>query len=252
MQKRRVGSTDIEVSMIGLGTVKFGRDQGVKYPAVFTLPTDKEIDHLLHVASELEINLLDTAPAYGISEERLGRALRGQRKNWIISTKAGEEFVDGASQFDFSSQIIRNSIERSLKRLGTDYLDIVLVHSSGDDQRIIAEENVFEILERLKQEGKVRAFGMSTKTIAGGLQTIDRADVAMVTLNPEYTDERSVIAYAHEKQKGIFIKKALGSGHLPAADSLRFVLAEPGVTSVIVGTINPEHLKANVLSAFLN
>lgn len=247
MQKRRVGTTDIEVSVIGLGTVKFGRVEGVKYPKTFSLPADKELDHLLSVASELEINLLDTAPAYGISEERLGKALRGKRKDWIISTKAGEEFVGGASQFDFSSHAIQNSIERSLKRLHTDYLDIVLVHSSGDDQRIIDEENVFETLERLKQEGKVRAFGMSTKTVAGGLQTIDRADIAMVTFNPDYVDERCVIVYAQQKQKGIFIKKALASGHLPAADSLRFVFTEPGVTSVIVGTINPKHLQENAV-----
>jgi aryl-alcohol dehydrogenase-like predicted oxidoreductase len=108
---------------------------------------------------------------------------------------------------------------------------------------------VFETLERLRESGKLRAYGMSTKTVAGGLQTIDHADIAMVTLNPNHTEEREVISYAHQKQKGIFIKKAFASGHLPAADSLRFVFTEPGVTSVIVGTINPEHLKQNVANA---
>jgi aryl-alcohol dehydrogenase-like predicted oxidoreductase len=248
LQKYRIGKTGIEVSMLGLGTVKIGRQQGVHYPNAFELPTDNELNQLLGCAFDLEINLLDTAPAYGTSEERLGRALRGKRQDWILSTKAGEEFVNGVSRFDFSPLAIQKSIERSLERLQTDYLDIVLIHSNGDEHTIVMEENVFETLERLRDSGKLRAYGMSTKTVAGGMQTIDHAHVAMVTLNPNHTSEREVIEYAHQKQKSIFIKKAFASGHLPAEDSLRFAIAEPGVTSVIVGTINPEHLKQNVAS----
>lgn len=255
MQKRRVGSTDIEVSIIGLGTVKFGRNQGVKYPASFSLPTDEEIERLLNGAVELGVNLLDTAPAYGTSEERLGLLLQGRRRDWIISTKVGEEFIEGESHFDFSPQAIQKSVERSLRRLRTDYLDIVLVHSNGEDKRLIEEENVFATLNALKQAGKIRAYGMSTKTIAGGLLTIEMADIAMVAFNPEYVDERIVMAYAQQKNKSIFIKKALMSGHLqkmqsadPVQDTMRFIFAEPGVTSVIVGTINPDHLQKNVNS----
>lgn len=246
MQKRRLAKTDIEVSVIGLGTVKIGRREGVKYPASFELPTDKELDQLLHVAADLGINLLDTAPAYGSSEDRLGKVLRGERQRWVISTKAGEEFVDGESRFDFSPSAIQASVERSLKRLRTDYLDVVLIHSNGDDERVIHEDGVFETLGRLKQEGKLRAYGMSTKTIAGGLKTIEQTDVAMVSFNSDYTDEREVIAHAMKQQKGIFIKKALASGHLSAGKALEFVLQEPGITSVIIGTINPVHLRENV------
>ena len=248
MQTRRVGKTAIEVSIIGLGTVKFGRNQGVKYPASFQLPSDRDIEMLLHTARELGVNLLDTAPAYGSSEERLGKALRGERQQWIISTKVGEEFIDGQSHFDFSAVAVRQSIERSLSRLHTDYLDIVLVHSDGNDVRIIEEDHVFSQLAALKKEGKIRAFGMSTKTVAGGKLTIDLADVAMVAFNPAYTGEQEVIAYAHEKNKGIFIKKALQSGHLQdsAADAMRFIFSQPGVTSVVIGTLNPQHLRENV------
>lgn len=248
MQKRCIGNTGIAVSVVGLGTVKFGRNQGVKYPQAFELPTDHAIADLLNCAAELGINLLDTAPAYGTSEERLGKLLRGQRHEWVISTKAGEEFINGESHFDFSSRAIRESVERSLRRLHTDYLDVVLIHSNGDDQRIIEEEHVFSMLEALKQEGKIRAYGMSTKTITGGLLTVELADLAMVTYNPSVTEDREVIAAAHKQKKGIFVKKALESGHLKASatDALKFVLSEPGVTSVIVGTLNLEHLKENV------
>lgn len=252
MQKRRLGSTDIDVSILGLGTVKFGRNQGVKYPTAFQLPTDAEIRYLLDHARTLGINLLDTAPAYGTSEARLGKLL-GNRTDWIITTKVGEEFSAGISHFDFSPAHIIHSIERSLARLNTDYLDIVLVHSNGDDEAIIENHQVFATLAELKKAGKIRAFGMSTKTEAGGLKTIADADVAMVTFNTEAQADRCVISDAHRQHKGILIKKALASGHIsvPIIDSMRFIFNEPGVSSVIVGTLNPTHLSENAKAACL-
>lgn len=252
LQKRKLGQTDIHISVLGLGTVKFGRNQGVKYPEQFNLPTDTELHELLGVANELGINLLDTAPAYGTSEERLGKLLRGKRKQWIIASKAGEEFIDGKSHFDFSSQGIIKSVERSLQRLKTDYLDILLIHSNGEDEHLINDLTVFETLATLKSAGKIRSFGMSTKTMAGGLLTIQQADLAMVSFHPGYLDEQEIIQQAYQQHKGILIKKAFASGHLkeiaeedPIKKALQFVLNEPGVTSVVVGTINPVHLREN-------
>lgn len=243
----------MEVSVLGLGTVKFGRNQGVKYPESFVLPDDAAIQNLLAIAKDAGINLLDTAPAYGTSEERLGELLRGQRKDWLLCTKAGEDFQNGKSSFDFSRMGMVNSIERSLKRLNTDYLDIVLVHSSGEDEKIINEDGALETLRHLRDQGKIRAFGMSTKTVAGGLLALEHSDLVMMTYYPGYTDEYPVIAGAAKLQKGIFIKKALASGHLqkipgadPVAESMRFILSEPAVTSIVIGTINPNHLLANI------
>lgn len=247
MQKLSISKTGIAVSRIGLGTVKFGRNQGVKYPHAFVLPTDAEIANLLSVTKELGVNLVDTAPAYGSSEERLGKALQGQRDQWVISTKVGEEFINGESQFDFSPQAVTHSVERSLQRLKTDYLDIVLVHSSGEDERIIQQDQVFVTLAALKRAGKIRAYGMSTKTLAGGKLAVEEGDVVMVTYHPDYTEEEAVITYAKQKEKGIFIKKAFASGHLSPAKSLPYIFAHSGVTSVIIGTINLCHLRDNVL-----
>jgi len=246
-----LGNTGISASILGLGTVKLGRNQSIHYPQAFSLPSDQEVQALLSCAQELGINLLDTAPAYGSSEERLGKLIR--RQDWIISTKAGEEFIDGQSHYDFSAAAIKKSIERSLKRLNTDYLDIVLIHSNGEDKKIIEENAVFTTLAEMKKSGKIRAFGMSTKTITGGMLAVDHSDIVMVTHNPVQCEEQSVIAYAHQKKKSIFIKKALASGHLqkisaddPVQAAMHFVFQEPGVSSVIVGTLNPEHLKHNV------
>src|SRR3546814_522817 len=133
-----VCSADLpQVSPLGLGTVKLGRDQGVKYPNGFQIPDDDEARMLLKLARDLGINLIDTAPAYGRSEERLGPLLRGQRQDWVIVSKVGEEFSDGQSHHDFSAAHTRLSVERSLKRLETDYIDLVLVHSDGNDLAIL-------------------------------------------------------------------------------------------------------------------
>ena len=134
-----LGSTGIEVSRVGLGTVKFGRNQGVKYPQGFELPSDKECLDLLALARDLGVNMLDTAPAYGRSEERLGSLLEGQRQDWVIVGKAGEEFENGQSAYHFTAKHFRMSLERSLKRLRTDYLDVLLIHSDGHDLDILSK-----------------------------------------------------------------------------------------------------------------
>lgn len=258
---RPLGSTGLSVSPLGLGTVKLGRDQGVKYPNGFTIPDDDQARLLLAQARELGINLIDTAPAYGRSEERLGPLLRGQRDHWVIVSKVGEEFEAGQSRFDFSAAHTRFSIERSLKRLETEQIDLVLVHSDGNDLHILEYEEVYQTLEALKQEGKIGGFGLSGKTAAGGLKALERGDCAMVTYNLNEQAERTVIDYAAEHGKAILVKKALASGHVclspgvdPVRASFELLFSHPGVSSAIVGTINPVHLAHNVatVAAVLN
>jgi aryl-alcohol dehydrogenase-like predicted oxidoreductase len=256
MELRPLGATGLQVSPLGLGTVKFGRNQGVKYPQPFDLPSDREALALLDLAWDLGINLLDTAPAYGVSEERLGRLLRQGRRDWIIVTKVGEEFDNGISRFDFSAAATRASVERSLRRLAVETLDVVLIHSNGDDLAILEREAVLLTLRDLQQAGRVRAVGMSTKTVAGGLQAVEHGDVVMATYNVRQREELPVIRAAQAANKGILIKKGLSSGHWtdrPEADPIRAALhllyAEPGIASVVIGTLNPAHLQANVAAA---
>lgn len=247
---RSLGNTGIRVSPVGLGTVKFGRNSGVRYPRSFELPEDAALERLLALAQECGINLVDTAPAYGTSEARLGKLLSGKRDNWIISTKTGENFIDNKSTFDFSGTGTRRSVEHSLRLLGTDYLDIVLVHCSDDDLAVVTESDALETLSRLKDKGMIRAFGASTKTLEAGVAALDHCDVVMVTYNMDDTSQSDVLGKAHQQGKGVLIKKALESGHAPdAASALRFVLDHPAVSSAIVGTINEDHLRANVAAA---
>ena len=254
MVYRPVASTGLKVSVVGFGTVKLGRNEGVKYPAAFRIPDDREALSLIACARDLGINFIDTAPAYGSSEERLGKLLVGQRNQWIICSKTGEEFENGKSRYDFSREHTLFSIERSLKRLNTDYLDIVLVHSDGQDLDIIERSDVFATLLQLKQQGKIRAFGMSTKTVDGGIRAAQLSDAVMVTYNLKEHHEQPVLDYCLANNKAVFIKKALASGHLttstsgdPVQDSLSFVFAHRAVSSAILGTISEAHLRHNVV-----
>lgn len=258
LAKKHIPGTPLDVSVLGLGTVKLGRDKGVKYPEAFTIPDDQATLALLQQAWDLGINLLDTAPAYGHSEQRLGELLPQLPYEWIICSKAGELFNSdsGESSFDFSADGIKRSVENSLKRLNRDQLEIVLIHSDGNDVPVIEQYKALETLNQLKQQGLILATGMSTKTVEGGLLTLDQADIVMVTHNLAYQGEQAVLNAAADKNKAVFIKKAFASGHLPAdttqdsiTASFEMIFANPAVASVIVGTINPLHLMDNVAKA---
>ena len=246
MKLRPLGSTGIDVSPLGLGTVKLGRNQKVKYPQGFDIPDDAQVCDLLALAWELGINFIDTAPAYGTSEQRLGQLLP-HADDWVIMTKVGEIFDNGQSRFDFSAEHTRRSVENSLKKLNRGMVDIVLVHSDGNDMDIINNGEALETLEKLKAEGLIRAYGMSTKTIEGGRWIVENTDVVMATFNLETDAELPVIERAHQLNKGVVIKKGLQSGHADSVENaFRHVLTQAGVSSMIVGTINPDHLRSNV------
>jgi aryl-alcohol dehydrogenase-like predicted oxidoreductase len=254
---RPIADTDIHISPIGLGTVKLGRNQGVKYPTDFKLPDDKQAADLIACAKDIGINFIDTAPAYGISEQRLGKLLKGQINDWVICSKVGEEFNDGESSFDFSPEHTRYSIERSLQRLHTDCIDMVLIHSDGNDLDIINRFGTLDALAELKQLGLIRAYGMSTKTIEGGLLAAQKSDCVMLTYNLNHKEEKPILDYCAQHNKAALIKKALASGHItqqqgdPVQASMDFIFSHPGSTSAIIGTINQSHLRDNIDKAII-
>ncbi|MDB2534032.1 aldo/keto reductase [Porticoccaceae bacterium] len=261
MEFAKLGSTGLEVSVLGLGTVKFGRSLGVKYPDPYAIPGDRQLLNILDCAADVGINLLDTAPAYGASEERLGQLLKRASGQWLVSTKVGEIFDPrtGLSSYNFSPEFIRASVENSLQLLGLDHLDIVLLHSNGDDEDIILKQGGLDSLAALKQEGLIRATGMSTKTVAGGILAASRSDVVMVTHNLDYRDEVAVIDYAGDRGVGVFIKKALSSGNALLGDNLAegdivqqsfdCIYQHQGVSSIVLGSINPAHIVDNAKKA---
>jgi len=257
LPQRPFGRSGKSVSVLGLGTVKFGRNTGVKYPGGdgFALPSDADISSLLDLSLDLGINLLDTAPAYGTAEERLGHAMGARRDKFFIVSKTGEEFdaETARSKYIFTAAHTRHSVERSLQRLKTDFIDCVLVHSSRDDVRVINDTPVLETLARLKDEGKIGLFGVSTYTVEGGTQAAELCDAVMVAHNRNYTAEAAVIAHAQAQGCAVLVKKGLASGHMAGgqalAENIGFVLQIAGVTSLVFGSLKPENIRANVRAA---
>ena len=240
-----LGQTGLRLPALGFGAFKIGRNQGIKYPTAYDLPTETKVRQLLDGVLAAGLNLIDTAPAYGLSEERLGRALAGRRDQFVLSTKVGETFTDGVSTYDYSTPAVRASLERSLQRLQTDVLDLVFIHSNGNDLAIQHETDVVPLLQEYRSRGRIRAIGLSGKTVPGAQAALDWADVLMVEYHLEDTSHDAVMRTAAERGIGVVVKKALASGKLPAAEALRFVMAHPAVTSAVVGGLSLHHLIEN-------
>lgn len=254
LNKKLLGSTDVWLSPLSLGTVKIGRNQGVKYPSGFDLPDDKSVNRLLQTAQRLGVTSIDTAPAYGISEQRLGPLLKGQRQQFQIIGKAGEHFIDGQSHYDFSAKGLKAQLEQSLKHLQTDYLDCWLLHCNNDDLENLTDE-ALHCLQQAKQDGWVKSIGASTKTVAAGEKALTYLDCAMITASLDYSDEDSLFSFAEERDKGILLKKIFNSGwglHQNdnkaafQAQSFKRLFGFAASCSAVVGTLNPKHLTENV------
>ena len=243
---RPLGRTGLDVSVIGYGAFKIGRNEGIKYPNAYDLPDDDAVARLLNGILDLGVTYIDTAPAYGLSEERIGRAVAHRRGEFVLSTKVGETFENGRSTYDFSREGIEASLARSLRRLRTDVLDLVFIHSDGNDLAIQRDTAAVGTLQRLKATGAIRAIGLSGKTVAGAREAFDWADVLMVEYHLDDTSHAEVMAEAAARGIGVVVKKGLASGRLPAGDALRFVLSNPQVSSVVVGGLNLDHIRTNI------
>jgi aryl-alcohol dehydrogenase-like predicted oxidoreductase len=242
---RPLGDTRLEVSAIAFGSFKIGRNTAIKYPRDYELPDDRACEALLNEILELGITLIDTAPAYGIAEERIGKFLSARRDEYILSSKAGERFENGVSTYDFSAQSLRESVESSLRRLQTDYLDLLFMHTHREDLKVLNETPAVETFERMKAEGLTRFIGFSGQTVAAAEQALDWADVLMVEYNSHNSTHKEVMQQAQDRGTGVLVKKGLASGHLPPKAAIEFVLQNETVDALVLGGKNIHHLRGN-------
>jgi aryl-alcohol dehydrogenase-like predicted oxidoreductase len=249
MTPRPLGSTGLAISPVGFGAFKIGRNQGIKYPTSYDLPDDTTVTRLLNGLLDAGIDLIDTAPAYGLSEDRIGRAIAGRREEFTLSTKVGETFENGESTYDFSTESVTASVERSLRRLQTEVLDLVFVHSDGRDIEIIEQTPVVETLLEMKSRGLIRAVGFSGKTVDGATRALEWADVLMVEYHLDDRSHEDVMAEAAGRGLGVLVKKSLAAGHLSAEKAIRFVLGNAHVDALVVGGLNLDHILANIAVA---
>jgi aryl-alcohol dehydrogenase-like predicted oxidoreductase len=245
MDRRPLGRTGLTVSALGFGAFKIGRNEGIKYAQGYALPTDEQVQSLVDGLLDMGVNYFDTAPAYGVSEVRLARALGPRRADVVISTKVGEQFQNGRSTYDFSAAAVWASVQSSRARLGGEPLDLVFIHANADDMAILRETQAVETLESLKKSGDIRAIGLSAKTVEAAMLSLEWADALMLEYHLDDRSFEPVINAAHAAGVGVVIKKALASGRLSSRDALRFVAANPGVDSVVVGSLSLDHLREN-------
>jgi aryl-alcohol dehydrogenase-like predicted oxidoreductase len=239
------------VTTIGWGAFKIGRNEGVKYPAAYDLPSEAEARALIHAVIDMGIEVIDTAPAYGLSEARLGAALGARRDQVFLSTKAGEIFEDGCSRFYFGERAVMASVQRSLERLGTSCVDMVWVHSDGSDRAILREGGALRALEAARHAARTRGVGFSPKTLDGAMAAVDdpRVDAVMLEFHPRDASMLPAVEHAGRAGKAVFVKKPLASGHLTPSQALPWILSHPQVTCVVVGGLHAGRLSETVALA---
>lgn len=207
--QRKLGSAGLTVSEIGFGCMSIGSSYG---------PADEsESIATVHRAIELGVTLFDTAEIYGpfLNEELLGRAVKGKRDKVVLATKFGWRYEDGkAVALDSSPARIRAAVEGSLKRLGTDCIDLIQQHRVD---RNVPIEDVAGTVADLAKEGKVKYFGLSE----AGPTTVRKANAVfpVSTVQSEYSIwerglEDKVIPTLNELGIGLIAFSPLGRGFL--------------------------------------
>ncbi len=223
MKYRKLGSTGCDVSILGFGSSPFGDVYGRASP--------EQIQRAVDVAIDFGVNLFDTSPYYGLTlaEERLGDTLIGKRKKVLLATKCGRY---GVSDFDFSRASIRSSVEASLRRLRTDYVDLLQAHDVefAHESQII--EETIPALRELQAEGKTRFIGITAYPVRLLRRIAEAAPVDTILSYCRYsllnTDMEKVLApLADETGIGLINASPLMMGVLTRAGAPAWHSASP-------------------------
>ena len=214
MKYRTLGRTNFSVSEIGFGAWAIGGNQ---FGNSYGTTKDSESIESLRNAIDLGCNFIDTADVYGHghSEELIGKALEGIRKEIIIATKVGGDFYHSPSRSNFDAGYIRFALENSLKRLNTDYIDLYQLHNPP--LHLIQDADVFNVLYKLKKEGYIRAIGLSIFDPTEGIAAIrnDSIDCIQVVFNIfNRQAAKNLFPLAKENNIGIIAREPLNNGIL--------------------------------------
>lgn len=276
METRKLGRTGFEVSALGFGGGPVG-----------FLGTDQDrVTNIINFLLDNGVNFIDTAAGYPGSEEAIGNAVSHRRDEYVLVSKCGQAFDDLEGEA-WSPTVITQTVDRALRRLKTDRLDVMLLH--GCDQEFLERGDAVEALVKARDAGKIRHAGYSGDNEAGiyaaGLDAIDVIETSVSICDQANID--SVLPETQRRDIGVIVKRPvanaawLGVGQQPgfyanyttgyaerfaamglspgdlgfggdddwAEIALRFTLAQAGVTTAIVGTTNPDNAKRNLDAA---
>jgi|HigsolmetaAR203D_1030402.scaffolds.fasta_scaffold00281_43 aryl-alcohol dehydrogenase-like predicted oxidoreductase len=214
MKYRRLGKTDMKVSVIGVGTWQFGGEWGATF-------NEAEAANILSAAKDQGINLIDTAECYGDheSERLIGSYLKkDNRADWIVATKFGHHFIEKFTrELRYSAQDVQKQLEDSLRALNTDYIDLYQFHSGSDE--MFDNDELWTMLDKQVQAGKIRHLGISIAKNDNIHQTSSATRVGASVIQVVYNrldrePEKEVFPSCQEQDLGVLARVPLASGFL--------------------------------------
>lgn len=263
MQKRPLGKTGLEVTVLGFGGAEIG----------FEKAPQADVDRLLNDALDGGLNVIDTGECYADSEEKIGKAVSHRRSEFHLFTKCGHS--SGFPEPDWDPGMLAKQIDRSLQRLRTDRLDLLQLHSCSE--AVLRQGDAIEVVQRAKEAGKTRFIGYSgDRNDAAYAVSCGAFDVLQTSCN--FADQESItltLPGCVERGMGVIAKRPIANAawkepHLTAygrpyferleklgydflklssdqiaSIALRFTLAQPGVCTAIVGSKNPSRWRQN-------
>ncbi len=276
MELVELGNTGMKVSRIALGLAEISRQQKLKQV--------EKPDEVLNTALDSGINVLDTAPCYGHTEELIGAAVSHRRDEFYLATKCGHDLdensrPDEESPRSWTAEVVEESIDRSLRRLRTDHLDLVQLHSPDLD--VLQRGEVIDALVRARDAGKTRFIGLSAdnETARWGVESGVFATLqTSFNLVEQRARTTGLFELAKAKGVGVLIKRPFANGVWgkdespysygdeyfgrardmkkpgpvagapddPVLLALGFTLSQPEIDTIIVGTHNPAHVRSNI------
>ena len=272
MIKKELGRTGLQVTQLGYGSM------GLRGPRTWgvRVVSDSEADVFLNAVLDAGINFIDTAPDYGVSEERIGQFIASRRSEYILATKCGCDYQQHDDHLEvihtWTRDVLLRNLETSLERMQTDYIDLMQFH--GGDAETIKCAGLVETLLEFKAQGLIRFIGSSNSipNLQGmiELDVFDTFQIPYSCLAPSHHD---LITAAADTGAGIIIRGGIAHGgpdaeiQRPALNDvwtaaglddllseemnraeliLRYTLSHPHCHTTIVGTCNHHHLAENV------
>jgi len=279
LEYRALGSTGLRVSTLGFGGSEIG------YQAV----AQKTVDKILNTALDAGINVIDTAECYAGGEALIGNAIARRRAEVVVMTKCGHaplgsasERASGYAQPDWEPAMLARSIERSLKNLRTDHVDVIQFHSPPI--ATLRDGRVIEVLHQARERGQARFVGCSADSDEA-VYAVESGAFDTVQISVNIADQGAielVLPKAAARGMGVIVKRPIANaawrhGKQPPGDwyirpywdrlqaldydflrgnvedsvaiALRFTLGTAGVTTAIVGTTRPERIAQNIAHA---
>ena len=276
LEKRALGKAEAAVTFMGFGALEIGRDWGMCDPA---RPEEGVAIEVLNGVLDAGITMVDTASAYHLSEERIGKGIGARRSEYFLASKCGEHSRGSETYHDFGFDAVAGSIDRSLGLLQTDRIDLMQIHFGPNAQQVVDDGDTVRAMQEAKAAGKTRYLGAScgghiaeqcvdlgvfdvmqidysllnrrdegliARCSELGIGVVIKGGVARGRLTPKVLDHMDALDdEAREKVTGL-LELAGGDGESLMALALNFLYQNSGVTSVLLGSKNLAHVKSNL------